>query len=773
MRKIISLLSIIFILSSCSAGKGSGKLNETFMGNLKVSVSAVKISNQEITLSGKGLDQISSLQVQRPGKSPVDIQLGMKSDGQLSGVVKENLALVAGEVFSLLIGSANGSSVVDAVFTIADKSISATAIKGVIGSGGIEGDTIVWDSTSHVWKTSPLSTQTYLGLLDASLSGGDVATNPRIGDFYYVSKSGVRDFNGAGAISYTIGDKIIFNGESWDLVKGNTGVTSFNGRTGTVNPAIGDYSWQMLSKVPGTTNKILGSSLGNILGVDLSVAPIQGDSLVFDGTNWVSKKIDPSVSVSGVTGLEAALQSKEDKISSGAIDQYYTGDKEWRTLDTKAVKENTLGGMYFTDDRARTAVSSLLIPYAKTSDLSTYATNSSLLPYAKTSDLSAYVKQNDLSVYATNSSLSAYAKTSDLSSLATSTSLDSYEKISAFPNDVRSVAVGVLEPINKALVVATDTIVTAIGKLQSQISSISDLIVPDNTKADKKNTTQDISARKISLGTDSFTPKASIFTINDATVSGITPDTGQTQVDNVLLQDQYSGTYETNNGIVLRSSRGGASSPLPVLSGDNLGFFGARGNISSSAPATYPSKNTGVLFFGATESWNSGAWGTKAVISVTPSGSTSRTNAMVINGTIDGGGSVKISGTNGNFGSDDGARLDVNGSAVTRTFFISNLVNNTTIDLTKSNSVAIIGEQNCTSLNANYNLKIAEGGTYTLAFQDSCSYTPTFSFIKAENGSAITSIRSTKVLGARNSSKHLILSVSRVGDFVYVASAEI
>jgi hypothetical protein len=53
--------------------------------------------------------------------------------------------------------------------------------------------------------------------------------------------------------------------------------------------------------------------------------------------------------------VQEQLNSKETVIASGAVTQYYRGDKTWQTLDTLAVTENT--NLYYTNSRARNAIS--------------------------------------------------------------------------------------------------------------------------------------------------------------------------------------------------------------------------------------------------------------------------------------------------------------------------------------------------------------------------------------------------------------------------------
>ena len=294
---IIILASLAFV--SCSPGSG-GKLNDTFMSIDKSTVQGITLNKGIITVDGTYLNNIDSVKIQRIGYEPVSIEMTSKTSSKLIGKVTETVSLIAGEAFNLLISTAAGDTLVSAVFNIGARSIPITALSGVLGEGGNEGDTIVWDSRVNSWRTVPSANETYLGVFNAAPNGNDVESYPKAGDFYYVGTAGSRDLNGTGAVSYSNGDKIIYNGSSWDLIRSNNGVTSFKGRVGSVIPASGDYSWSMLSKVTNS-NQILGSSLGDIVGVDFTAPPVAGDLLTFEDGKW-KPKAQRSLEFSNVAG---------------------------------------------------------------------------------------------------------------------------------------------------------------------------------------------------------------------------------------------------------------------------------------------------------------------------------------------------------------------------------------------------------------------------------------------------------------------------------------
>lgn len=884
--KSLNLLLVICLLVSCSKGTNS-KLSESFMSAEVSSVGSILINNQSIVLNGQHLKNITAIKVVKKNQPPVKLILESKEDNKLVAKLSQNLSMVIGEAFSLVLDSASGSSIVDAIFTIGQRTIPINSLIGVLGTGGVEGDTIAWDSRTNSWKTTPGGNQTYLGAFDASPGGHIVEDYPKTGDFYLVEKAGSRDINGTGSVFYSIGDKIIFNGSEWDLIKGTIGVTSFKGRNGIVVPVDGDYSWSMLTKNPNS-NKIAGSSLSDISDVDIVMQPVDGDILTYSNGSWVSRSLPVVVTPEQLSDVSNSVGTKEPTLPSGVVADYLRGDKTFQKLDTSVVPE--LNNLYFTNARAiqaltetlssystTSAVSNTLSNYALTSQLSNYALSSQLSGYALSSDLNSYVKRTDLDV-----SLNSYVKNTNLADtlilyknsvdttaqiasavdtkvdkdgstmtgdLILSTSLKfksnnsnnisikapnssaaysltlpsslggdgqvltlgsagvlSWQTPTATPNvtretlgldlvpnidatkrenhtgsqvsstisdfaqAVRDVTMSGFSTVVSSMVSVTDSVSEAINKLQAQIL----------LKADQVNLDQKFVAKKISLGTISTTSKSSLYVLNDATSTGITPDAGSTQVDSIILQDQFSGDYSTNNGFVSRVSRGSPIAPLAIQNSDVLAFFGGRGNMSNSAPAVYPARNTGVLSFLANEAWTPTAWGTYATVGITPNGSTTRINAVMISSKTlanGGGGLLRISGDNGVFASiETKARLDVNGSAITRTvtYDLALSSGSTSIDLTRSNSIAINSETCDSSCGSGvaYNLTVADGGTYTLAFQDSKSWAISFNFIKAESGN-ITNIKYLSQVLTRTTGKHLIMSITRIGSWVYVGEAEI
>lgn len=75
----------------------------------------------------------------------------------------------------------------------------------------------------------------YRGSWDAS--GGTLPVSPKLGDFYFISKTGT-----VGGVKYAAGDMAVFDGTLWERIDNQQAVTTVAGRTGAVTLTIGDIA---------------------------------------------------------------------------------------------------------------------------------------------------------------------------------------------------------------------------------------------------------------------------------------------------------------------------------------------------------------------------------------------------------------------------------------------------------------------------------------------------------------------------------------------------
>lgn len=117
-------------------------------------------------------------------------------------------------------------------------------------------------------------------------------------------------------------------------------------------------------------------------------------------------------------------------------------------------------------------------------------------------------------------------------------------------------------------------------------------------------------------------------------------------------------------------------------------------------------------------------------------------------------------------GNDSKAALDIAGSAITRTYTLLNTSSG--IDLSKSNSISV-GTQSAATVALS---GIQDGGSYTIAFTDSSTLTPAFTLAGAESGAPALTLKVYPSLVARTANKHFVMSLTRIGSFVYMSWQE-
>jgi hypothetical protein len=112
------------------------------------------------------------------------------------------------------------------------------------------------------------------------------------------------------------------------------------------------------------------------------------------------------------------------------------------------------------------------------------------------------------------------------------------------------------------------------------------------------------------------------------------------------------------------------------------------------------------------------------------------------------------------------AKLDITGSAVTRTAVFSTA--GLTYDMLVSNSISTSAPGGSAFILNN----LQDGGAYTFAVKDSVTTTPSFTFFSGVGTGSLNTPRYNPSLAARTAGKHAIFSITRVGLDVYVSWAE-
>jgi hypothetical protein len=167
----------------------------------------------------------------------------------------------------------------------------------------------------------PSSIMEYKGMWSATTNTPTLANGTGdTGDVYICNGAGSVNF-GAGAITFAVGDYVVYSGTIWQRSSGAVGtVTSVGLSSATSGVTIGSS--------PITTSGTITLAISN--------ATTSQNGLL-TSTDW------------------ATFNSKEPAITSGTSLQYYRGDKSFQTLNTSIVPELT--NLYYTDVRARASLS--------------------------------------------------------------------------------------------------------------------------------------------------------------------------------------------------------------------------------------------------------------------------------------------------------------------------------------------------------------------------------------------------------------------------------
>jgi hypothetical protein len=277
---LIPILTIV-ILCGC-IGNNTRRVNrDSGAGNLKQDYSSTTIIlyNDTLTLSGKGLKKVTFIKILRADNKRYDLVIVNQNDKTIVAKLKENMAMVAGEAFGVIIGNAYGETVIGAVFSVANGSITniklapgavtSDKISGPLGGAGVSsGEVLKWNGIK--WIPSNLDSLSYKGSWDARHNIPDLNSIgfPEIGSFYLTSIKG--NFNLNGIYTWNAGDWVIFGENGWERIQSGSQVSSVFGRKGVVIATDNDYTWAQINKE--------SSSIGDIRDVDC-IGPRKNESL--------------------------------------------------------------------------------------------------------------------------------------------------------------------------------------------------------------------------------------------------------------------------------------------------------------------------------------------------------------------------------------------------------------------------------------------------------------------------------------------------------------
>ncbi len=302
-------------------------------------ITSVSLENDQLKIYGN-FEGVSAVHLDETPLSIIS-----KSTSEIIASVNPAILLTLDKALNLIIDSASGQSSVNVQFGLVNGSITADMLGPM---GAVIGDVLRFDGTN--WIPTSLGGLSLQGGWDPTVNAQGLADGTGSGGEYYIAASAGTIDLGSGAISYAVGDWVVYdaNLNQWFKVENGASVHSFNGRTGSITPMPNDYTWAQIDKT--------ASSLEDISNVS-NTAAATGDVLKWDGSNWSPAvdnasagggdfKADGSVAMTGnidvggmdinnvglVDGYDLAtlpttLATLEPMITPGAATDYIRGDK--------------------------------------------------------------------------------------------------------------------------------------------------------------------------------------------------------------------------------------------------------------------------------------------------------------------------------------------------------------------------------------------------------------------------------------------------------------
>ncbi|MEA9355930.1 tail fiber domain-containing protein [Bacteriovorax sp. PP10] len=265
LKGLFSTLLVVSMLAGCIADKSTLSVSMKKKENLKsASVSSVQIINNQLVITGQGLADITQVKVDGNSLSE-DFTIESKSSTQIIANSIKAFSFDVSKVFGLILSDANASATFPIDFSICNATLNGKGFNCAIAA--IDKDVLSYDAVSGTWKPRAATGINYLGAFNASTNppAPTPVPFPSSGSYYIVSADGM-----IGTTSFVTGDWLISNGTAWQKIGNSTLVTSVFSRTGHIVAQEGDYD------------------LDQLTDVDLSVAPVNGKVLKFNGTHWVA-----------------------------------------------------------------------------------------------------------------------------------------------------------------------------------------------------------------------------------------------------------------------------------------------------------------------------------------------------------------------------------------------------------------------------------------------------------------------------------------------------
>ena len=239
---ILALFSLL-LLASCS-GKGSISvhgLGSSGLSALNAELTAIEIQNNQLHLSGSGLNAVSIVQITNNDGFSETFSIESSSSDSLIANGQQAISFTLGTLYTLALSNAFGAATYSITFTLQDGALSTDHFSDM-GAGS--GQILRYNGTS--WEPSDLSGLTYAGNWDATNNLPNLdALSPTSSIYYIVNVAGTYGLTYSTETTWAVGDWAVWNDidDQWEKVDNATYMLSFNGRSGSVTPAIGDNFW--------------------------------------------------------------------------------------------------------------------------------------------------------------------------------------------------------------------------------------------------------------------------------------------------------------------------------------------------------------------------------------------------------------------------------------------------------------------------------------------------------------------------------------------------
>lgn len=214
MKFVVFLILIMVSLVGCIADQSRLKIdmkknaNSTKpVGVEKASVSSVKIINNQLVITGSGLNGVKNVKI---NENSVDRSFVIESI-TATKIIANSLNAVSfdiSKVFNLILSDASASATFSIDFSLCNATLNGAGFN--CATPLADKDVLAYDAVSGTWKPRPASGLNYLGTFDASSNPASGPTIKPAGAYYVISNDGT-----IGAVPFASGDWLVSNGSAW------------------------------------------------------------------------------------------------------------------------------------------------------------------------------------------------------------------------------------------------------------------------------------------------------------------------------------------------------------------------------------------------------------------------------------------------------------------------------------------------------------------------------------------------------------------------------